>query len=390
MPFRFLLAASLALGAQAHMFMSSPVPIEGNAVKPPLDPSGSDFPCHGVQLPATGGQKMAAGSEQLLAFDLGGGANTAVHGGGSCQLAITYETDAAKVKDPKNWKVIYSILGGCPTDAKGNLDQAIACTQAGNTACVNQFPFKIPKGVKDGNAILAWTWFNTIGNREMYMNCANVEFTGGDGSEVDSFPAMFVANLASIDTCPTTEQTNVQFPDPGKYVTTKTEGSPYKLALPTGAGCSGNGGSGSGSGTGSGSAPAISGYGGNGAISSPAPAAPTSAAAPAPSSEAAPTSAPAPAPTLDTAPAPAPTTTPSAPSTSTSSGTCPSGEQSCSTPGEIICIDSTHFGICDIDGCAVSQAVAPGTTCQGGKIAKRHVVKREVASHRRKHGHYHY
>lgn len=100
---------------------------------------------------------MYAGSKQSLAFALGGGANTAVHGGGSCQLAITYETEAAKVKDPQNWKVIFSIEGGCPTDAAGNLQSAVKCDGDG-TNCVNEFPFVIPKGVKDGNAIMAWTW----------------------------------------------------------------------------------------------------------------------------------------------------------------------------------------------------------------------------------------
>ncbi|KAF7187051.1 hypothetical protein HII31_11660 [Pseudocercospora fuligena] len=216
-PFKAALAAAvLSTPSLAHMFISSPSPIPGSAPKDPLDPSGSNFPCHGISLPASGGQKMAAGSKQTLAFNLGGGANTAVHGGGSCQMSITYETDAAKVKDPSNWKVIYSIEGGCPTDASGNLPTAQKCTTGDEVSCVNQFPFTIPKGVKDGHAIMAWTWFNNVGNREMYMNCINVEFSDGDGSEMKSFPTMFVANLASVDQCPTTENVNVKFPDPGK------------------------------------------------------------------------------------------------------------------------------------------------------------------------------
>ncbi|EGP85453.1 uncharacterized protein MYCGRDRAFT_46444, partial [Zymoseptoria tritici IPO323] len=175
------------------MFINSPEPIPGTFPKDPLEPSGSNFPCHGVELPTTGGQSFAAGSKQMLSFELAEGANTAVHGGGSCQLSLTYETDP------------------------GNLEKAIAC-KPGATDCVNDFPFTIPKGVKDGHAILAWTWYNTVGNRELYMNCVNAQITGGDGSEMKDFPAMFVANLAAIDTCPTTESINVQFPNPGKYV----------------------------------------------------------------------------------------------------------------------------------------------------------------------------
>ena len=106
-------AAGLSLIANAHLFINSPVPIPGTNIKDPLDPSGSNFPCHGVSLPGSGGTKMAAGSSQLLSFDSGlEGENWAVHGGGSCQLSITYETDPAKVKDPKNWYVIYSIEQG--------------------------------------------------------------------------------------------------------------------------------------------------------------------------------------------------------------------------------------------------------------------------------------
>lgn len=95
-------AFGLALTANAHLFISSPSPIPGSAPKSPLDASGANFPCHGVALPASGGEPMAAGSSQLLAFDTGNGANTAVHGGGSCQISITYDTHRALVKDPKN------------------------------------------------------------------------------------------------------------------------------------------------------------------------------------------------------------------------------------------------------------------------------------------------
>lgn len=160
-----LVAAMHLFTATAHMFISSPSPIEGSAPKDPLDASGSNFPCHGISLPSSGGTNMAAGSSQLLAFDTGNGANTAVHGGGSCQMSITYETDPEKVKDPKNWFVIYSIEGGCPSNTLGNLDGsytgpqgsysgAFDCTdpKTNGVDCVNQFNFTIPKGIKDGHA----------------------------------------------------------------------------------------------------------------------------------------------------------------------------------------------------------------------------------------------
>ncbi|KAF2220590.1 hypothetical protein BDZ85DRAFT_203432, partial [Elsinoe ampelina] len=197
-------AATFALisSASAHLFMQVPKPIQGNAIKNPLDPSGSDFPCHGVAPPGAGGVDMAVGSQQDLIFDSGAShENTAVHGGGSCQVSITYETDPAKLKDPNSWR--------CSDATTNGYD------------CVNAFRFTIPEGVKTGQATLAWTWFNTIGNREMYMNCAAVNIQGGasDASGLQDFPPMFVANLASVGggTCKTTEMTNVGFPNPGKY-----------------------------------------------------------------------------------------------------------------------------------------------------------------------------
>jgi hypothetical protein len=306
---------------------------------------------------------MAAGSSQKLAFDLGGGANTAVHGGGSCQISITYETDPTKQKDPSNWKVIYSILGGCPSDTVGNLNTAIACTTENQADCVNAFTFEIPAGVKTGHAIMAWTWFNNVGNREIYMNCINTELTG-DGSEMDSFPAMFVANLASIDKCPTTESMNVAFPNPGKYVTTKTLHDPYPLATPTGEGCA------------AGSAPSYASAQASASASKTSIASPTS---------------PAPAPTpievSTAAQTPAATTSKSSASASvaSSAGTCAGKTVACPVPGQVVCMDSSHFGICDVDFCAMPEEVATGTVCSNGMISRRR--KRGLGEHHHFHQH---
>lgn len=147
------------------------------------------------------------------------------------------------------------------------------------------------------------------------MNCVNAQIKGGDGSEMDDLPAMFVANLASIDTCPTTEQYNVKFPDPGKYVTTKTEGNPYPLAVPTGAGCSA---------AVHGKSPASS------SASASAPSAPAASSTKA--TTASPTKAPAASPTKVSTP---PASSAPAATQVTSPGKCPTGQTACSTPGDI-------------------------------------------------------
>jgi hypothetical protein len=127
-----VVATSFMCMANAHMFLSEPKPIQGYAPKDPLDASGSNFPCHGAPLPTSGGQKLTAGETFPLRLEMAGGANTAVHGGGSCQLAVLYDT--SKAADPSNWNVIYSIEGGCPSNTKGNLAPGYkACTSSGES-----------------------------------------------------------------------------------------------------------------------------------------------------------------------------------------------------------------------------------------------------------------
>lgn len=356
---------------------------------------------------------MAAGSQQTLSFDTGDGANTAVHGGGSCQISITYETDAAKVKDPKNWYVIYSIEGGCPSNTLANLDGtytgpagsytgAYQCNDTAKTNgvdCVNQFEFEIPKGVKEGHAILAWTWFNNVGNREMYMNCVNAQLTGGDGSEMESFPSMFVANMAGVDQCPTIAYQAVAFPDPGKYLTTKvppssvSQSTTYPLVTPTGAGCAGDGGSGSAAGSGSPSA-----AGETSAVATSVPVytsavASESAAASSAGSDITITTMATVTGSYSTAAATESTVAAAAPSdssssagsgttsntgsntaSSASSGSCASGNISCVTDGAVVCIGSTQWGLCNA-GCAVPMALAAGTSCSDGAISKKRAVR---------------
>lgn len=60
--------------------------------------------------------------------------------------------------------VIHSIEGGCPANVDGNLP----ADPNGDGA--STFQFSIPDGINPGDYVLAWTWFNKIGNREMYMN----------------------------------------------------------------------------------------------------------------------------------------------------------------------------------------------------------------------------
>merc|ERR1711937_1130004 len=237
LPFKMLSKSLAFLGmasaATAHMLMSNPVPY-GNPNNSPLDASGADFPCKGAVPDGSVGQNVyKAGSTQALTF-LGG----ATHGDSSCQVSVT--TDLNPTRDSV-WKVIKSIEGGCPARGEvGNIGNDA------NAADPYEYDFTIPEEMPEGEYVLAWTWFNKVGNREMYMNCASVQIEGGSGdaSFLSGLPDMFVANVGNE--CTTEDSKDVVFPDAGDVVE-RLNGATSAFAAPSGAGCAApaNGGGGS-------------------------------------------------------------------------------------------------------------------------------------------------
>ena len=152
-----LSASAIAFFAtsNAHMILNSPTPY-GNPTSSPLDPSGSNFPCKASDNSDGKSTEMPIGSTQQLSFK-----GSAVHGGGSCQISLTTDNPAKK---SSKWQVIHSIEGGCPSKtATGNLGDAPDATDL-----ASKYEYTIPAGIKPGTYTLAWTWFNKIGNREMY------------------------------------------------------------------------------------------------------------------------------------------------------------------------------------------------------------------------------
>ncbi len=156
-------------------------------------------------------------------------AGSATHGGGSCQLSMSYDLG-------KSWNVIFSQIGGCLID--------------GMTTSV-----VIPPEAPSGEALLSWSWFNLLGNREMCrsvqirttlpsrdrritkavlmnasgtdQNCAVITIT--DGFSGLTGPAPFVAN-AGVNNCHTIENIAVVFEHPGNNV---VYGGAYASTKPT-------------------------------------------------------------------------------------------------------------------------------------------------------------
>ncbi|KAG6029503.1 hypothetical protein E4U19_000931 [Claviceps sp. Clav32 group G5] len=224
-----LALAGLAKIASAHMIMGNPVPFnKAGLSNGPLADSGVDFPCKFSSgyspSPNDVSNVYPQGSKQTLKF-----IGQAVHGGGSCQVSLT--TDLKPTKNSV-WKVIKSIQGGCPAkNTAGNMGDDR------DAADPFTYDFTIPKELASGNYTLAWTWFNKVGNREMYMNCAPVSVTGSGGSQsfLNGLPDMFVANIGNG--CSTKESSDVAFPDPGKDV---DNFGPSNMVLTPGSATSGN------------------------------------------------------------------------------------------------------------------------------------------------------
>ncbi|KAL2136936.1 hypothetical protein VTI74DRAFT_97 [Chaetomium olivicolor] len=208
----FIAAGGLAALAQAHMLLRIPPPYTSPALQSgPLDPSGSNYPCQAAAGATFAGTatKMEKGSKQKMGFT-----GSAVHGGGSCQISITYDNPPTA---KSVFKVIHSIQGGCP--ARGVAGNA---GNDPNAQAKDEYEFTIPEDIPTGNATLAWSWLNKIGNREFYMNCAPVDITGSEGSQaaLAALPDMLIANIAPGNGCSTKEGVDIEFPNPGKSVET--------------------------------------------------------------------------------------------------------------------------------------------------------------------------
>jgi hypothetical protein len=219
------LVGLLASTASAHMEVTNPPPFRSKnnphttdidySMTNPLSQSGSDFPCKGYHSLLDTPQGASVADWQpggTYSFSLAG---SATHNGGSCQVSLSYDRGST-------WTVIHSYIGNCPLRP--------------------DWSFTLPNDTPSGSALWAWSWWNNLGNREMYMNCAHVTIGGGRTNELgdvevdadfnatiaergpnDPFasrPKMFVANVGNG--CSTVETFDVEFPNPGPDVSNES------------------------------------------------------------------------------------------------------------------------------------------------------------------------
>jgi hypothetical protein len=194
--------------ALCHVQMTWPAPLRSKynpstpeslidySISSPLSASGSNFPCKGYhndpdQLPAA---HYTAGLTYNVTL-----AGEATHGGGSCQLSLSYDKG-------QSFRVIKSMIGGCPKTLT--------------------YDFTVPSYAPSGEALFAWTWQNKVGNREFYMDCAVVQIDSAEGGQqrrqdsesIDSLPGIWKADLQSVNDCATVEGENPVYPHPGSDV----------------------------------------------------------------------------------------------------------------------------------------------------------------------------
>ena len=329
--------------AHAHVKLIQPVPYGAASLNTnPLETSGTDWPCKqrdGV-YDVTQWNIMPINSQQTIQFQ-----GQATHGGGSCQISLTRDTPPTK---DSVFKVIKSIEGGCPSTNPGN----VGTDPFGYGA--DTFNFTIPDAISPANYTLAWTWFNKIGNREMYMNCAPVTVTasttkrrrgrstrtlGQRADGMDSLPDMFRAN--SGNGCSSPASGNVlAIPAANLGQDVQRIGSD-PLTPPVGS-CGGDA-----------AAPADNQTTGtNNDSAPPASTSPTSVPTPVSTPSAIPPTSQATAPTT-------PSISPAAlaPTAGTTTGTCP-------TPGKSVCSpDGTAWGTCMENLQVIFQPVSVGTKC---------------------------
>ncbi|KAI1354065.1 hypothetical protein F5Y01DRAFT_35897 [Xylaria sp. FL0043] len=381
---------ALTAGVNGHIIMKSPAPFGSvgstkSITSSPL--TSANYPCQVGSNPATFyskeglDNKMEIGKTQTISFE-----GSAVHGGGSCQLALTKDSQPSA---STSWQVILSIEGGCPSKSGTGVDE---------------YDFTIPDSIAPGDYVFAWTWISKLsGTQEYYMNCAPVTISGGTGkrdvsynetmelfSRDDTLPELMVANLAEINDCKSTLSTDPTYPNPGPNV--MKPGSSNSFAPISGTNCVPKGakevspGSGSGSDSGSGSSSGSASATSSAAATSAATSAASSAASSTPSgfvtvtiatsslspttSSAAASSSSAAAQTPTASASPASSAPASGPSGSPSSGSG-SGVQgltgACTTEGMFNCIGGTSYQQCASGSWSVVQSMPATTKCAPGQ-----------------------
>lgn len=133
-----------------------------------VSPDFFSFPCKGFPK----GPVVATFEKNEITITLEG---TATHGGGHCQFGISY--------DNNNFVVLKTVLNDCLLNTMS-------------------YSYEIPKYARGDNITVFWSWVNRIGNREYYMECADVNVkTNGKMTNIPG-KELLIVNLPGYPTVP--------------------------------------------------------------------------------------------------------------------------------------------------------------------------------------------
>jgi hypothetical protein len=140
--------------------------------------AGYSFPCKGFPK----GPSITTITGNTVNIQLEG---SATHGGGHCQFGIT--------TDDSNFVVLSTVIRNCLITGMS-------------------YSFELPNNFPETDITVFWTWVNAIGNREYYMDCADVTVKNGNSNQqaVITGLDLLVLNLPGYTTIP-------EFPNPGMY-----------------------------------------------------------------------------------------------------------------------------------------------------------------------------
>ncbi|KAI1842569.1 hypothetical protein JX266_011182 [Neoarthrinium moseri] len=96
----------------------------------------------------------------------------ASHGGGSCQISVTYYDKPTRKTE---WRVIHSIHGGCPIRNLTEINYGDSAT----VLLPSVYNFTVPDWLSVGRAIMAWIWYGRWSVPERFINCAPILVLGG-------------------------------------------------------------------------------------------------------------------------------------------------------------------------------------------------------------------
>ncbi|KAJ2801029.1 hypothetical protein H4R20_003837, partial [Coemansia guatemalensis] len=197
----FYASVSLFALAQGHISLISPCPRfittgkdcpalpagqeAAQEINKPISSRQQDFNdplCKFEKAWPTPVAKWTAGQSITVEF----GQHAVSHSGGHCEFSVSY--DGGKTFVVIHQELRYCFVGKKPASIT-------------NEVSVFSYTFDLPKDLPSSDkAVFAWTWVNASGNREFYMNCADVSIAGSSKSFTGK--EMTIVNYKDYPTLP--------------------------------------------------------------------------------------------------------------------------------------------------------------------------------------------